>query len=302
MEESIKRLGFIGAGKVGSAFALLLQKAGYEVVGIASRTPSSAQRLAARLNSPVLTAVQVAENAQALFLTTTDDALAEVVADLTRDKGFHPGQIVLHTSGALTSKVLDSAAARGAITLSLHPLQSFASVDEAVAILPGSYFSVEGDTRGFSFAREIVEKLGGRCFYLDSEAKVLYHAAACVASNYLVGIVACSLDLLAAAKVPEEVRLISLLPLIEGTLNNVRKMGIPQALTGPLARGDLGTVRHHLAALKDLPEQLAVYQSLGLYTVDVARAKGTISAEQASALRSLLEKRLEKDFVSQSTP
>ncbi|MDH7576686.1 MAG: DUF2520 domain-containing protein [Bacillota bacterium] len=289
MTGKITKIGFIGAGKVGSALALLLQKSGYEIAGVASRTRASAADLAGRLHCPVFSATGVARTAEALFLTTTDDAIPSVVAGLAQAGAFHAGQIVLHMSGALTSEVLKPAAGEGALTLSVHPLQSFASVEQALAVLPGSFFSIEGDPRGFSFAREIVEKLEGKYFFLNAEAKVLYHAAACVASNYLVGLLACSLDLLTAAGIPPEIQLPALLPLVAGTLDNIRALGIPGSLTGPIARGDLGTLEKHLAALKDLPEQLQIYASLGFFTIEVARAKGTIDAARAAAIQALLQ-------------
>ena len=192
-------------------------------------------------------------------------------------------------SGAHTAQLLEPAADKGAITISVHPIQSFASVEQAITLIPGTYFSIEGDTRGYSFAQEMVEKLGGKHFILDSNSKVLYHAAASVASNYLVGLLKTALDLLAAAGVPEEVRLPAFLPLVEGTLKNTKKLGIPQALTGPISRGDLGTLEKHLDAMKELPELLSVYRALGLVTVDAALQKGTINEKQAAAIRSLLK-------------
>jgi len=284
-----KKIGFIGCGRAGSALSLLLQQAGYEVIGVASRRQTSAEILAERLGCPVLDGPEVARRAEALFLTTSDDAIATVSAALAGATAFHEGQIVLHLSGALTSEALAPAAAQGAIALSLHPIQSFASVEQAIAILPGSYFSIEGDPRGYDFAREVAAQLKGKSFLLDSGAKVLYHAACVAASNYFVSLLACSLDLLEVADIPEAMRLPALLPLVEGTLNNIRTLGIPHALTGPIARGDAGTLAKHLAALDGLPEQLRIYISLGLKTVDVARAKGTITPEQARDLRLLLE-------------
>jgi predicted short-subunit dehydrogenase-like oxidoreductase (DUF2520 family) len=297
-----KKIGFIGCGRVGSALAILLQQAGYEVAGVASRRQTSAEILAERLGCPALDGSEVARRADALFLTTSDDAVTAVSAALAGDAAFHGGQIVLHLSGALTSEALAPAAAQGAIALSLHPIQSLASVEQAIAVLPGSYFSIEGDSRGHGFAREIVAQLGGQSFLLDSGAKVLYHAACVVASNYFVGLLACSLDLLEEARIPEEMRLPALLPLVAGTLNNIRAMGIPHALTGPIARGDAGTLEKHLAALDGLPEQLRIYLSLGLKTVDVARAKGTITPEQARDLRSLLFNKFMASAVGALSP
>ncbi|MGD0620937.1 MAG: DUF2520 domain-containing protein [Thermacetogeniaceae bacterium] len=295
-----KKIGFIGCGRVGSALALLLQQAGYEVVGVASRRQTSAEILAERLGCPAIDGPEVARRADALFLTTSDDAVATVSDALAGVAAFHDGQIVLHLSGALTSEALAPAAAQGAITLSLHPIQSFASVEQAIAILPGSYFSIEGDSRGYDFAREVVARLKGQSFLLDSGAKVLYHVACVAASNYFVGLLASSLDLLEEADIPEEMRLPALLPLVAGTLNNIRTLGIPQALTGPIARGDAGTLEKHLTALEGLPEQLRIYLSLGLKTVDVARAKGTITPEQAKDLRLLLMSHIGR--IEEKTP
>ena len=282
-------IGFVGAGKVGSALAILLQRAGYRIAGVASRTGESANKLATRLNCPVLSKEDVAKRSEVLFITTSDDAIASVAQEIAEKDGFRSEQIVLHMSGAHTAHLLEPAAEKGAINISVHPIQSFASVEQAITLIPGTYFSIEGDTRGYSFAQEMVEKLGGKHFKLDSNSKVLYHAAASVASNYLVGLLKTALDLLAAAGVPEEVRLPAFLPLVEGTLENIKKLGIPQALTGPISRGDLGTLEKHLDAMKELPELLRVYRTLGLVTVDAALKKGTINEKQATAIRSLLK-------------
>lgn len=288
MEAKILEIGFIGAGKVGLALAILLQKTGYHVAGVASRTNESAQAMAKRLNCPALSKGDVARRSEALFLTTSDDAIVPVTEELAKEGAFHLGQVVLHMSGAHSSQILKPAAQLGAITLSVHPIQSFASVDQAISLIPGTYFSIEGDDRGYDFAIKMVEDLGGKHFLLDSEAKVLYHAAACVACNYLVGLLDTALNLLAEAGVPEEIRLPAFLPLVTGTVENIKKLGIPKALTGPISRGDRGTIEKHLAAMADLPLLSEVYQALGLVTVDVALKKGTINEEQAEAMRSLL--------------
>lgn len=284
-------LGFIGAGKVGSALAVLLQRAGYGIAGVASRSRGSAGRLAQRLGCPVLSKEEVARSSEVLFLTTSDDAIASVAADLAGGGAIGPGQILLHMSGAHSSRVLTPAAEKGAITLSVHPIQSFASVDQAIKLIPGSYFSIEGDERGYDFAREMVEKLKGKHFILKSESKVLYHAAACMACNYLVGLLDAAMELLAAAGVPEEVGLPAFLSLVEGTFENVKKLGTTGALTGPISRGDLSTVEKHLAAMKDLPQLLDVYKTLGLVTLGVALKKGTINEERTALIRSLFAKK-----------
>lgn len=282
------RIGVVGAGKVGSAVSLLLKRAGYEPAGVASRSRESAEKLAFQLGCPVLPAAEVSRRSDCLLITTPDDAIPEVVAQLAREGAFREGEFVVHMSGALTSEALKPAALQGAIALSVHPIQSFADVEKAMELLPGSYFSIEGDARGYGFARKLVEDLGGQSFILSSDKKALYHAAAVVACNYLVGLFACSMRLLGAAGVPGEIGLPAFLPLITGTFENIKKLGIPGALTGPIARGDSGTVRKHLSALEGMPLERAVYASLGLVTVDVALAKGTLTAAKAEELRSLL--------------
>lgn len=283
------KLGFIGAGKVGSAMAILLQQAGYEIAGVASRSQISAQKLALRLRVPIFTPKELASKSDVLFITTSDDAIASVAADLAEQRAIRPGQIMIHMSGAHSSSLLSPCAEIGAVALSVHPIQSFASVDRAIALIPDSYFSIEGDEGGYDFAREIVEKLKGKHFILKSESKVLYHAAATTASNYLVGLLSVTQELLDVAGVPNDVGLQAFLPLVEGTLENVRKLGITGALTGPISRGDISTVSKHLKAMKDLPQILDVYKTLGLVTVEVALKKGTINEEQADMLRALLK-------------
>ena len=286
--EKRKKIGFIGCGRTGSALAMLLQQAGYEVVGVASRRQTSAEILAERLGCPALAGPEVARRADALFLTTSDDAVAMVAVALAEAAAFHDGQIVLHLSGALTSEALAPAAAQGAITLSLHPIQSFASVEQAITVLPGSYFSIEGDPRGYDFAREIVPNSGESHSCWIPVPRYCITLPAWLHPTTSWALMACSLDLLEEADIPEGMRLPALLPLVTGTLNNICSLGIPHALTGPIARGDAGTLEKHLAALGSLPEQLRIYLSLGLKTVNVARAKGTITPEQANDLRLLL--------------
>lgn len=285
------KIGIIGAGRVGSAVAILLQQKGYQVAGVASRTRASAEQLAARLGCPVLEAAGVARLSEAVFITTSDDAIVRVASAVAAEGGFRRGQYVVHMSGALTSKELAAAAEQGAVVLSIHPIQSFATVEKALEILPGTWFSIEGDPRGHDFAGRMVADLGGRSFPLASEAKVLYHAAAVAACNYLVGLLACSMQMLEAAGVPESTGLPAMLPLVAGTFENVRSLGIPGALTGPIARGDLGTLQKHLAALQSRPQLLEVYTTLGQVTADVAVKKGTINREQAAEIKNLLKSR-----------
>ncbi len=285
-----KRVGIIGAGVVGTAMGVILSRQGWEVTGVYDLRPEStrflAQEVGARIGS---SPTEVSRSADVVLVTTSDSAIEGVVRGIAKEGGFREGQFVAHMSGALSSDVLWAAREQGAITLSVHPVQSFASVERALQNLPGSVFSIEGDERGFELAAEVVRTLGGEFFFIDKKAKPLYHASACVVSNYLVTLVDFGLQLMEQAGIPRESAHRALLPLIEGTVNNIVNIGIPGALTGPIARGDVATVTRHLDSIRGMmPEWLGFYRVVGYHTVDVARAKGTIDEETALTLKNLL--------------
>ncbi|TDA70729.1 MAG: DUF2520 domain-containing protein [Clostridia bacterium] len=281
------KVAIIGAGSVGTAVGVLLARAGYEMAGVASRTPESAVRLAGRLGAPCCERPEdAARGADMVLITTSDQAIGTVAREVARAGGFGAGQAVMHFSGSLTSEVLEPAAQAGAITLSVHPLQSCPSGEAGIRNLPRAVYSIEGDPRGYELAEKLVRALGSASFFfIDKEAKPLYHAAACVASNYLVTLLRLSQDLLARAGMPVEMAFPALLPLIQGTLDNVASLGIPQALTGPIARGDVDTIQDHLAAMQvQAPELIPFYRLLARRTIDLAQEKGTLAPEKAARL------------------
>ncbi|QGP92136.1 hypothetical protein MGLY_14940 [Neomoorella glycerini] len=289
------RIGIIGAGAVGTGVGILLRRRGYTIAGVASRTLASARRAAARLACPAFEgAVDVARRADVVFITTSDQAIGQVAASVAAQGGFRPGQTVIHMSGSLTSAVLDPARQAGALALSLHPLQSCADADRAVANLPGSVFSLEGDREALPLGKRLVTELGGEYFLISPEAKPLYHAAACVASNYLVSLIDLSRRLMQAAGMEPEMAARALAPLIKGTLDNINEKGIPQALTGPIARGDFGTVRDHLKAMEaTVPELGELYRALGRYTAGLAGRKGSIDARKVALFGQILAAKFE---------
>lgn len=283
-------VGIIGCGVVGSAVGVVLQSKGYPLIGVADQNRERRDWLASHLDVDGMSSEEVARRAEILFVTTTDGAIAAVTRELAEASSFKSGQVVLQMSGALTSEVLKPAAKQGAICLSLHPLQSFAAVEQAIQILPGSVFSIEGDPAGFALGAQLVADLEGEFFYIDQQAKPLYHAGAVVVSNYLVTLIDLGQRLFVAAGIPEDKALAGLLPLIEGTLKNIRKLGIPQALTGPIARGDTATIEKHLATMEQkAAELLGLYCSLGYQTVEVAERKGGITESTAQELRQILK-------------
>ncbi len=286
--ERMPRLGFIGAGVTGHAFARCLHGAGYPVVAVASRAFASAQALADRLDGcrALPEAQAVVDAADLVFITTPDDAIEQVAAALR----WRPGVWVVHTSGAASLDVLEPARQRGASVGSIHPLQAFANIEQAVASISGSTFALEGDGALLACLKEMAATLEGRWVHLRTEDKVLYHAAAVMASNYLVTLTKAAEDLWERFGEGSASASRALLLLLEGTVRNLREIGLPDCLTGPIARGDVGTVRKHIAALEaSAPDLLPAYRELGLLTIPIAVAKGRIGEAEAERLREALK-------------
>jgi len=280
-------LGFIGAGTVGTALALRLSDRGYRVVAVSSRSQSSAEKLAQAITGchAVNDKQAVAEAAELVFVTTPDDAIAPVVSEIT----WHHGQSVVHCSGADSTEILEPARKQGAQVGAFHPLQTFASVRQAIDNIPGSTFALEAEEPLLTTLKDMAIVLDGQWIELKSSDKVVYHAAAVIACNYLVTLVKLATDLWQTFNIPADQATKALMPLLRGTLNNIDNVGIPQCLTGPIARGDTGTIKKHLDALYEVaPSVLSTYRELGLQTIPVALGKGRINHEQADELQAIL--------------
>ena len=273
-----KKIGIIGAGVVGTAVGVVLKQKGYEITGAYDVKSESTQQLVERIGcTPHTSPQEVSRSADILFITTNDAAIRNVVDTLADRKAFYEGQVVVHMSGPQSSEILDRAKLFGANVLSVHPLQSFANVDGAITNLPGSVFSIEGDRDAYDVAVCMVETLEGEYFFIDRKAKPLYHAGACVVSNYLVTLIDFGVRLLESTGIPRSAGVKALLPLIQGKVNNIENIGIPRALTGPISRGDLSTIVKHLECLEEMaPELMKMYSWLGFYTAQIAVEKGTI--------------------------
>ena len=283
------RLGFIGAGTVGTALAVRLREKGYPVVAVASRSKSSADKLSGAVSGCQAydSKQAVADTADIVFLTTPDDAIPVVVAQVQ----WRAGQSVIHCSGADSLDVLEKARGDGAQVGAFHPLQTFASVTNAIKNLPGSTFALEAEGALLDNLKEMAEALEGHGVVLGRGDKVLYHAAAVIACNYLVTLAKMSTDLWHLFGVSTTEATQALLPLLQGTVNNIENVGLPNCLTGPIARGDLGTIGKHLHALEEAaPAISSAYRSLGIQTLPIALNKGRIDAKKAEELRQLLTK------------
>lgn len=281
------KIGFIGAGTVGTALAILLSRRDFQIVAVASRSQASAEKLSQAINGCRIVSSQEVVNATELvFITTPDDAIATVVSQVK----WHRGRSVVHCSGADSTDILEPARKSGAMVGGFHPLQTFAGVKQAIENIPGSTFAVEAEEPLLTTLKDMATALEGRWVWLKASDKVAYHAAAVFASNYLVTLVKMSTDLWNTFAIPTDQATQALLPLIRGTLNNIETIGIPQCLTGPIARGDIGTVNKHLKTLREkAPSLLFPYKELGLQTVPIALAKGRIDEKQAIELDAILK-------------
>jgi predicted short-subunit dehydrogenase-like oxidoreductase (DUF2520 family) len=283
-------IGFIGAGMTGTALAARLWQRGYPVVAVSSRSLTSARRLASFVSGCTVCdgPQQVAGLASVVFITTPDDVIADIAAGIR----WRAGQVAVHCSGVHSTDILENAIKYGAHACCLHPLQTFAGIEEAIDNISGSTFAIEGDEVGLARAREMAQALDGNIILLKAGDKVKYHIAAVTLSNYLVALMKTSADLWQSFGIPQDEAVKALLPLLRGTVRNIEQVGIPGCLTGPIARGDVETVRKHMIALGDgHADKLDIYRVMGMKTLEIARAKGRVSIETAEEIHNLLNGR-----------
>lgn len=268
-------LGIIGAGKVGATLARLWFRAGYPIVTIYSRQRQQAESLAVQVGARAV-ASPADTDAQLVLLTVPDDAIESVASQLAMADADLSGRAYIHTSGAHDAAVLAALRARGAMTGSLHPIFPFAAVEAAVEGLPGSAFALEAEDerlRGWLLA--LIEALHGQPLLIPPGKKALYHAALVIASNYTVTLYALAQQILIDLGGDSATANAALTPLVQATVANIAAQGIPDALTGPLVRGDAGTVEAHLAALATYDARVAaLYRLLTYHTLPLAAQRG----------------------------
>ncbi len=289
-------IAIIGPGKVGTAIGVLAARAGLCVAAVGGGRRCSAQSAARAIGPGVRTmcGVEAAKVAGLVLLTVPDDIIEKVCTEMAGAGAFRPGMIVAHCSGSLGSDVLAAAARAGAETGSMHPLQTFPTLEAAVDRLKGAYCFIEGTPAACAGLRDLATAIGARAQDIASKYKALYHAAAVLGCNYLVTLLDAAAAAMAAS-LPESAAslrqhgLAPLEPLVRATIDNVMSLGTEAALTGPVARGDAGTVASHLQALEAFsPEIRKAYAALGRLTVDLALRKGTLSEDSAQELLRIL--------------
>jgi len=257
-------LAIIGAGRVGRTLGRRLRELRWKIGAVITRTEPSARRAVRFIGAGKACAgmTRLILTSRVILIATSDDEIAGVARELARIGGEElRGKVVLHTSGALDSRPLDSVREFGAAVGSMHPLQSFSGV--AVPSLEGRVFTVEGDMPAVRVARQIARSLGGSPVRIAGSKKVLYHAAAAMAAGHVLVVeeAATQLLLFLGMKRSEAVR--ALLPLTRQVLENFERLGPRAAWTGPHSRGDYKVVRAHLDALHESPEEFSqAYEAL----------------------------------------
>ncbi|MCO6004303.1 DUF2520 domain-containing protein [Actinoallomurus purpureus] len=276
-------VGVVGVGRVGSALGHALTLAGHTVVAAAGVSEASHERARQRLPGvPIRSVQEVVSAADLVLLAVPDDALAPLVAGLIATDVKVEGKLLAHTSGRYGVRVLEPAARAGALPLALHPVMTFTGRPDDVDRLAGISFGVTSPEPLRPVAEALVVEMGGEPVWIPEDRRALYHAALAGGANHLVTLVAESMDLLARVGVDAPGRMLG--PLLGAALDNALRLGV-KGLTGPVVRGDAGTVAEHVAELARVsPEAQGAYIALARLTADRALAAGLLRAEDAERL------------------
>ncbi|HEY7487855.1 MAG TPA: DUF2520 domain-containing protein [Streptosporangiaceae bacterium] len=276
-------VGVVGAGRVGTALGAALSLAGHRVVAVAAVSDASRDRAADRLPGvPIAPPQDVVAQADLVLLTVPDDVLPTLVAGLVATGVEVTGKLLVHTSGRYGTGVLDEATRAGALPLALHPVMTFTGRPDDVSRLAGISFGVTAPDPLRPVAEALVVEMGGEPVWIPEDKRTLYHAALAGGANHLVTLVVESMDLLRAAGVANPGAMLG--PLLGAALDNALRLGM-DGLTGPVARGDAGTVAGHVAELGRIsPEGRRAYIALARLTADRALASGLLKPQDAERL------------------
>ena len=293
------KIGVIGPGRLGTGLARLLADRGYALPAVAGKTPAHAETLAAALPDCKPTSAQaVADTCDLVFITTPDNAINAVASAVTWQRG----QGVVHCSGALPAAVLSVVEQHGALPGAFHPLQTLPDAQAAFTNLPGAFVAIEAEEPLLGRLAAIAAALECTWGYVPPDARPAYHAAAVLVSNYTVALTHAGVALWRAIGKTEAEALQALVPLLQGTVHNLHRLGPSDALTGPVARGDWPTVEKNLQAVAEsAPQHTLTYAAMALTMIynnlaptegkDAANGQRVIEEKLLAVLRELLRAR-----------
>ena len=281
MSNNNVRIGFVGAGTLGRGLALALDGVGCNVVAASSRTRTSAEWVAERVDGCVAldSAQDVADACDLVFITTPDGAIAGVAASVT----WRDGQGVAHCCGASSIELLDTAAEAGAAVGAMHPFQTFAALSdptEAARRLSGVTFAVSATGWLADYLPSLAERLDGQALNIPDELRPLYHASAVLACGYVGTLLDAAVGLWTRMGYTEDDGVRAVAPLARATVEAIAAAGPVRAVTGPAVRGDATTIAAHLSLLEEhAPHLLTLYRELTVASIPLARAKGVGETE-----------------------
>ncbi len=280
-------VGIVGAGRVGAVLGAALQRAGHRLMAVSAVSEQSLARAGELLPGiPVTTVEEVIARAELVLLTVPDDALPGLVAGLSATASWQAGQLVVHTSGRYGTAIFDAAAGHHILGLALHPVMTFTGTSMDLLRLADCCFGITAPEALRAVAEALVLEMGAEPVWIQEGDRPMYHAGLAHGANHLVTLVAQSMQVLGSAGVQDPQRLIA--PLMQAALDNALRLG-DGALTGPVARGDAGTVAAHLAQLnQQSPDVRPTYVALARATAERALASGRLTAANAEPLLDIL--------------
>jgi predicted short-subunit dehydrogenase-like oxidoreductase (DUF2520 family) len=270
-----KTLNIIGCGKVGKVLGRLwTAHQCFEVQDVLTRSPDSARRAVEFIGAGrPLDDYAALRPADVCLVGVPDDRIADCARQLFEAGGLHPGGVAFHCSGALPSTILHR---DGVAAASVHPIRSFADPEQVARDFAGTWGGIEGETPAVEVLKDAFTAIGARTVAIDAGFKSVYHAAAVFASNYLVTLLDTAVESYARAGIPREVALELMEPLVRGTVDNVFRLGTTEALTGPIARGDVATTVRQYRAVRAWDKQRGdLYKRLGKLTAVIAARRKT---------------------------
>jgi len=280
-------VGIIGTGRVGAVLGAALHQAGHHLVAVSGVSEQSRARAAELLPGiPVTSVEEVVRRAELVLLTVPDDALPELIAGLSATCSWQAGQLVVHTSGRYGAAIFDAAAGHHVLGMALHPVMTFTGTSMDVVRLADCCFGITAPEPLRPAAEALVVEMGAEPVWIQEQDRPMYHAGLAHGANHLVTLVAQAMQVVGSAGVQEPQRLIA--PLLQAALDNALRLG-DAALTGPVARGDAGTVAAHLAQLAEqTPDILPTYVALARATAARALESGRLTAAAAESLLDIL--------------
>lgn len=298
MSGEARTLNIIGAGRAGRACGRMWARAGlFEIQDVLTRSRESAAEgvkfIGAGHPAGGLAEMRAAD---VWMIATRDDAIVPSIRALAASGKLAPGNIVFHVSGATPSSALAPARESGALIASVHPIKTFTDAEAAVRTFAGTYCSAEGDAEALSALKPAFEKIGAMVFDIAPGSKAIYHAGGIFACNYLSALMESALRCHEKAGIARAISLKALEPLVRETVDAIFAQGPARALTGPISRADIATIRRQLEALDGWDRGVGgLYRRLGLVALALAEADGRLDPERAGVLRRALSPRGNKE-------